>query len=427
MQRLLYILAVLTALVLLVLAGCSDRGSNVPTRTTTYGYTWTRGIDPPFTPDLTYQRANADGQLKIIVWAPKEVIPENKPASLLILLAPGEEDQWFYFEHGIHKILNEMMANGEIDPMVVACVANDRIYGGYFYGNSIPGGYYDNVLGSAFIEKLQFDFPSLIVDPQHRGIGGFGQGAYGAFRAAIQNPGAFSSITAVDGPLDFDGPDGESGFMLLFNDALFENGLNLTTGYSRTDTARQIDSSSANPITRMFIGGSVAFSPHDTALSVTGARHIATPSEPFEILERYQINDSATLITHLLTGSQTGKIAKSSAIAFGFHLPFDSTSRTHAPTWRRWMQNNLDTLLIKGGGNALDDTKIWIASTPEARYTFHQQTLSFEDFLMNDMDLAVDTMTYVGYPGNPAHDNEYVYNLLRTMIKYHADHFRAAE
>jgi hypothetical protein len=424
MQRLLYIIAVLTALVILVLAGCSDRGSNVPTRTTTYGWTWLPQENPPFVPDLTYQRSNADGQLKMTIWAPKEVVQENKPASLLILLAPGEADQWFYFEHGIHKILNEMMANGEIDPMVVVCVANDRLYGGYFYGNSLPGGYYDNVLGNTLIEHLQFRFPSLIVDPHYRGIGGFGQGAYGAFRAAIQNPDAFSSITAVDGPLDFDGPDGESGFMLLFNDALFENGLNLTTGYSRTVAARQIDSSSANPITRMFIGGSVAFSPHDTSLNKTGLRHAGT----LVINSRNSINDSTTLVTHLLTGQKLGgPIATTAALEFSFHLPFDSISRTHAPTWRRWMQNNLDTLLIKGGGNALDNTSIWIASTPEAKYTFNQQTVSFEDFLMNDMDLAVDTMSYVGYPGNPAHDNEYVYNLLQVMIKYHADHFRAAE
>ena len=101
------------------------------------------------------------------------------------------------------------------------------------------------------------------------------------------------------------------------------------------------------------------------------------------------------------------------------------TTPTHAPTWRRWLANNLDTLLVKQGGTALDNTSIWIASTPEARYSFHEQTVSFERFLTEDMDLAIDTVSYEGYPGNPAHDNEYLFHLLRQMIQYHAAHFRA--
>ncbi|MBK7141834.1 MAG: hypothetical protein IPH75_07125 [bacterium] len=422
MQRLLTIFAVMAALIILVLAGCSDRGSNIPTRTDTFGWTWLPQETPPFAPWLTYQRANPDGQIRMTVWAPESVVRDNAPASLLILLAPGEEDQWFYFEHGLHKICNEMIANGEMDPMVIACVANDRLYGGYFYGNSIPGGLYDYVLGDELIQTLRFRYPSLITDANHQAIGGVGQGAYGAFRAAIQNPGTFTSITAIDGPLDFDGANGNSGFMTLFNDALYENGLNLTTGYSRLDTARQIDSSSANPITRMFIGGSVAFSPHDTGLTISGARHFGN----LEIIEREQLADSTTLITHLLTGQRLGgPFPKTAALEFSFHLPFDSISKTHAPTWRRWLANNLDTLLVKQGGTALDNTSIWIASTPEARYSFHEQTVSFERFLTEDMDLAIDTVSYEGYPGNPAHDNEYLFHLLRQMIQYHAAHFRA--
>lgn len=425
MRRFLYIVAAIAALSILVLSGCSDRGTNVPTRTDTFGWTWLPQETPPFTPDLTLQRANPDGQLRMTVWASQRVIRDNAPASLLILLAPGEGDQWFYFEHGLHKICNELDAEGLLDPIVIACVANDRIYGGYFYGNSLPGGLYDNVIGNQLINTLRFRYPSLITDPGQQGIGGVGQGAYGAFRAAIKHPGVFSSITAVDGPLDFDGANGNGGMMTLFNDVLFENGLTTAVGYSRTVPARQIDSAMTNPITRMFIGGSVAFSPHDTALQTTGFRHIESNTNPYTIVNRYQIADSTTLITHLLTGQHLGVVAKTSAIEFAFHLPFDSTSRTHMPTWRRWMANNLDTLLVKQGGTALDDTKIWIATSPESRFTFHEQTASFERFLMEDMDLAVDTLSYVGYPGNPATDNQYLFHLLREMVLYHAANFRA--
>ncbi len=421
MRRTIYISTVLAALAVLVMAGCSDRGTNVPTRTDTFGYTWVPLSNPPFAPELTLQRGNPNGQLKLAIWAPPQVIPGNAPASLLVLLAPGESSQWFYLERGLHKICNEMIANGEIDPMVVVCVGNDEMFGGYFYGNSLPAGFYDEVIGDALVDHLQFLYPSLINNPARRGIGGIGQGAYGAFRAAIKNPGVFTSITAVDGPLDFDGADGESGFMTMFNDVLFENGLSVATGYSRVDPARRIDSSSANPITRMFIGGSVAFSPKDTGLVSTGLRHNST----LNIIQRQQVSDTLTQIFHLLTGRISGgPIPSTEAIRFDFNLPFDSTSKTHAPTWRRWMANNLDTMLVKQGGSALDNVDIWLATTPEARYTFHDQTVSFRDFLMDDMDLSVDTLTYMGYPGNPAHDYEYVYYLLKDMIKYHADHFR---
>lgn len=422
MRRLLHICAVLTALAVLVTAGCSDRGTNVPTRTDTFGNTWVPLENYPFSPELTLQRGNYEGLLQVAVWAPTpQVIPNNAPASLLILLAPGEASQWFYFERGLQKICNEMIANGEIDPMVVVCVGNDQMYGGYFYGNSLPAGYYDSVLGDALISHLEFKYPSLIHSSAKRGIGGIGQGAYGAFRAAIQNPGVFTSVTAVDGPLDFDGADGQSGLMTLFNDVLFENGLSVNVGYSRFDTLRQIDSSSANPITRMFIGGSLAFSPRDIAMVSTGARNDGT----LDIISRTQVSDTLTTISHLLTGRQSGQnIPETEAIRFDFNLPFDSTSKTHAPTWRRWLANNLDTLLVKSGGTALDNVNIWLATSPEARLTFHDQTASFRDFLMDDMDLAIDTMTYMGYTGNPAHDYEYVYYLLRTMIKYHSDNFR---
>lgn len=418
MRRFIHILLA-AAMVLAVVVGCSDRGTNVPERTDTTGWTYVTRENPTFVPNTTnqspqlmFQRGNPNGLLRMAVYVPKKTLLEGVPTPLLILLAPQEGDQFYFFERGLHKLCNEMIADEEIIPMIVACVANDDRLGGYFYGNSFPAGYYDDVLGDELIDVLQFRYPMLIANARKRAIGGFGQGAYGAFRAALKHPGVFGAVSAVDGPLDFDGATGRNGLMELFNDANFEQPNGFFNG--------QIDTSKAKIITRMFLGGCFAFSPHDTLLTYTGSRSASS----LEILERYSYSSSATLVSTVMPGRVVGgPIRSSESVRFDIHMPFNGESRTDAETWRRWMANNLDTLFVKAGGNPLQNTAVWLGTSPQAnRLTFHDQVMSFADFL-ESRQVSPVMHEYTGYSGNPASEDQYTYYLLREMLKFHSEQF----
>lgn len=420
MRRYIHTLLATAILLGLLVAGCSDRGTNVPERTDTTGWTYVTRENPTFVPNSTnpspklmFQRGNPDGLLRMAVYVPKKTMLEGIATPLLILLAPQEGDHFYYFERGLHKICNEMIADGEIIPMIVACVANDDKFGGYFYGNSFPAGFYDDVLGAELIDVLQFRYPMLVNSRNKRAIGGFGQGAYGAMRAALQHPGMFGSVSGVDGPLDFDGATGRNGLMELFNDANFEQPNGWFTG--------QIDTAKAKVITRMFIGGCFAFSPHDTLLDYTGTRH--APGN-LDILQRYSFSSSATLINTVMPGRLLGgPIRSSESVRFDIHLPFDGTSRTDAETWHRWMDNNLDTLFVKAGGNPLQNTAVWLGTSPQAnRLTFHDQTLSFAAFLRSQQ-IEPTMFEFSGYTGNPATEDQYTYYLLRELLKFHSEQF----
>lgn len=404
-------------LVLVVLASCDDRGRNVPTRVEVGNW----GVDPtdrvfsdsttPVTfamePELLFQIRNYPAQLPMEVFFPPEAFTGQVPT--LILLAPEAGGDTYYLEHGLLQLVTEMIAAGEIQPMMVVMIGNDPTFDGFFYGNSYAAGFYDRVLGDMMVEKLEFLFPSFINDPSKIGIAGFGQGAYGAFRAAIQNPGIYGSITVADGPLDFDGANGASGLIPYMAQVVAQEGL--TPANFRT----AFDVSSLNPLTRMFIGGAYAFSPHDTllyyTLNLTGdIGDLVTKT----ITARFQMTDSTTLITSTVDGDVDN---------LHFHLPFDGSGAPYAPIWNLWLENNLETL----HGNAsvsqpLSGVNMWIANSTEASLNYGAQTASWIQTLRT-AGYAPEVYSYKGYEGYPATNGKVVYDLLRQMLKFHSESF----
>ncbi len=399
------ILAMTLALVLAV--GCSDRGTNGATDIV---------IDEGgplvmthvFFNELVLQIKNQYQILEMVAYRPKVNFEpyaggELKPVPLLILLPPQGKDHYYYFNHGLQQIADELIASGQIQPMFIACISNDLVFGGYFYAENSPAaGDYDAIVGQNLVEHIE-SFGLTIQDPAKRGIGGVGMGAYGAFRAAMLNPGTFTSISAVDGPLDFDGADGNSGLIDLFVPCLTEQGL-----LGEDNWKQEFDSALVWPITRLLIGGSLAFSPHDTALdySIT-----YTPTGTIiDISARYTIDDTMTLVANVVTEDANN---------LDFHLPFDNAGNPYAPVWDAfWLPNNLENL--DPGG--LDDVNIWIASSDEAGFGYHDQTMSFISTLQG-WGRPVTTFEYEGYPGSPATGDQYVYDLLKEMLIFHSEAF----
>ena len=226
------------AIVLAVISGCDDRGTNIQP-VDLDDQALRSGVDPSpshaFTPELTLQIRNPQELLRGAAFLPFDAtsMGQQRPMPLLILLAPEYGNQFYYFKAGLAELARELMASGEIQPMVIYCMSNDQTFGGYFYADSDPAGHYDSIFqytpgdgDDDLLEYLHRFYPATIEQASKRGIGGVGQGAYGAFRAVIKNPGVYSSISVTDGPLDFNGSNDESGLISLFDDALAEQHVN---------------------------------------------------------------------------------------------------------------------------------------------------------------------------------------------------------
>jgi hypothetical protein len=420
-----YITCVLGLFLILLIAfgGCDDRGRNLPPAVSVPE----NGVNPEnhvFStsqvedePNLLFQIRNPFGILFMETFIPRQSLGEPKPIPTLILLAPENGRDSYYFEHGLFQLAQEMIASGEIQPMMIVCVGNDQTFGGYFYGNSYGAGFYDRVLGPEMVDYLSNFYPWFINSPDKMGIGGIGEGAYGAFRAAIQNPGIYGSITAADGPLDFDGPGGGGGLIPLIDSVRLNEQPNLDPQYFKNSPTAPnnpgFDTASTNPISRMFVGGSIAFSPHDTNL--TYSLTFPNPSTiSLTVLSRDQISDSTTLMPNIIDQQNYN---------LHFHLPFDSTFTLYQPTWNRWLANDLERLHnASPTPQPLANVDIWLATTDQARWGFDDMTVSWMRTLRG-LGYVVEDYPYEGYEGNPAEGGEYVYDLLRQMLLFHNEAF----
>ncbi|MEW6411212.1 MAG: alpha/beta hydrolase-fold protein [Candidatus Zixiibacteriota bacterium] len=414
----LYTIVLALMLTLVFVAGCSDRGTNVGDDVALVE----GGVKPHrhiFFHELLFQIRNEYQILEIASYTPKVSYPpisggELKPVPTLILLPPQGGDQFFYFNHGLESLADELISTGVIQPMEIVCISNDAVFGGYFYGSKYPAaGNYDTLVGGTLVEYIHAALaPYTINSPAKRGIGGVGMGAYGAFRAALKNPGTFCSVSAVDGPLDFDGSDGNGGFISLFDDALTEQGI-------LNGNLNDFDSSSTYSLAQLFIGGALAFSPHDTALDYDLTYRAvdldgdqvpdAYDGVSITINQRYVVADSTTLVSSVVGGDEN----------FDFHMPFTSDGLPYQPVWDLWLENNLENLLA---GSTLEGVNMWVATTPETRYGYHGQTASWISTLQQQ-GYPVTTMSYTGYDGLPATSDQYVYDLLRDMLIFHSECF----
>jgi hypothetical protein len=446
---------VLTALAVIIFTvGCTDRGDNYtmsgPTWQDNLGQSAISPLRHVFFEEMLVQINNPLQLMMMTFYTPDERLRLTKgPFPLLILLPPQDGDEFYYANHGLKEIADELIERGIIDPMVIVCIENDRTFGGYFYAGSGGGTYiyeqrdvtggdasgnipasaasgnYDAIVGDALIDYLTYTIlvDEIIDDPARRGIGGVGMGAYGAFRAAMKHPGAFSSISAVDGPLDFDGPDGSSGLMTLVDQVFAEQGIPFgnETAYKNFDTLGSWHAS------RLFVGGSFAFSPLDTTVFVTVQAVIddntgaQTQRSRIDSTHRIDPTTAPTAITSLIRG--TG--------ALHFLLPFDANGNFVNDVWTdKWLPNNLENLYQTepGAQQAIAASDIWFGSSRQARLGYHEMTQSWYNTIAADHpNSSQDTLVwfdYDGYAGYGASHDQYIYDLLREMLIFHDRSFK---
>jgi hypothetical protein len=422
-------------------AGCSDRGTN-PDRAPAP----TSGVEPPTEVDhvmfdeLLLQLGNVTNQLAYSAYWPDTsyfLSNDGPQIPILILLPPHGGSQYFYLHHGLVGIADRLLADGLIDPMVIVMIDNRSAFGGHFYaGNKSNGaGKWDKIIGQTLIDHFENIYERKIFEgnPNKRGIGGIGQGAYGAYRAAILNDSAYGSVSGAHGPMDFDGPNGDGGLISLMDSVLLSEQPELTAENVRNLPPTGFDTLQAYPISRMFAGGAMAFSPMFFNLdSLISYRVRADSTEVYDLQLDDQLrfspghamieSDGDTLYPSFLIDS----VVTQADFNLEFYLPFgwDESGVLHVPydpIWSMWMDDNLDSLLINRG--SLEGVDCWLANSPQAKWNHYEMTESWISFLQS-RGLSPTVHRYSGYDGFPADDNEYVYDLLEKMLIFHSESFK---
>ena len=417
----------LIAISMTAFTGCEDRGTNVPAISSLDGGAPWPTEDHIYSPELRWLLSNDIEQLPGWVYIPQIAGPpplgESRPVPLLILLAPQGANKFFFAQHGLQELLREMIADGTIQPMIVACPSNDPAFGGFMYAGGFnfshpakvmdsvtpPSGNNDAIFGTGMVNFLRNSLP-LLASQQKTGIGGFGMGAYGAFRAAILSDTVYGSISITDGPLDFNGGPGFGGGLSdLFKDALNEQGL-------LNGTLQDFDSSSAWPISNLFIGAAYAFSPADTVIFDHNTNSNIGQRPTYKIDSAYGFDSTISTYINGFIGPRAQK--------FDYLLPFDSAGDAHTLIWDNyWLTENLEFLISLPGGN-LSGVNLWFATTTESRLNYYQQTQSWISTLTNPpYNYNVTEKKYQGIPGNPASGDQYVYDLLKEMLIFHSNSF----
>jgi len=395
------------------LNGCTDRGTNLtePFAPRTVNYvdwiTWHL-----FAEDLGLSMFTSVKDAPIIKFKPYtppnfDTGGNNKPFPTLYLLPPYGKTEDYYFNHGLVAVADKMIAEGTIKPMIIVCIDGSSGYGGICYGDTYAGGKYAKAIGSiendgisgTLIDYMYSVFNSdSASDGSGRAISGFGLGGYGAFKIAAKYSENFSAVSAVSAPLDFDGAGGTGGLRTLFTDVVNSLGGGVIP-HAQYKTLDSTDHAALG----MLISMACSFTPYvdyDTMLWNDDMEFWANDTTYFP--------DTATLIH---PGGNVRCI-----------MPFDSTGAVYDTVWNLWLDNNISSL-IDDYPNAFDGKYIKLFMAADQGFGFNEQTRSFADYLGTYLGQSIDTLVYDGYEDFRGTTDNFIYDMLPALLKFHSDHF----
>jgi len=430
--RIVAITAVLVMLAgIIFLTGCTDKTTKNPTReviaNTGLVSLWGDSFWPAF-----FSTDGNSGFIGMWIYTPPTydlTAPQGARFPILYLLSPFRGDERYYFEHGLAAVADRLIAEGKINPMIIVSIDGRSQLGGAFYTNSFRQGYYHtaifndtsytirwlpyrhtaltrNLYSTSVISHIE-DAYRTIRDPQSRGIGGVGMGGYGAFRGALET-GEFSSVSAVNAPLDFDGT-GSNGFVSLFHQ-VFPAGTQWTTLDSRNNTVYTVDTSLSDPDKSLVVSAAAAFSPHQVAIDSMWVveRADGTPVVNYRVSDTLHTDRKGYLPYHLV------------------HLPFDSTGALDPFVWNIWLANSFDALYENASSQQKSDfdnaKKLLISSGSAAEYHFGEQMDAFIAAHAADPTYTVET--FKGTPQLTGTSDHYLYDLLGDILIFHSKNFQ---
>jgi hypothetical protein len=320
--------------------------------------------------------------------------------------------------------------------MIIVSIDGRSLLGGSFYANSLVQGDFFSALVEdkeflvnlyinrfevpAFRGERRLESPALvnryddlyrtIADPEARAISGVGMGGYGAFAAALQTN-LFGSVSAIDAPLDFDGIDGNTGFLSLFRNTFTPGAWTRidTTETGRVDTTFIVDTSQSNQAMSLIVSAAAAFSPH----------YLATRTDSV-YWNQLQLETWAYTVTDSIVGSPSTYLRRHKA-----HVPFDSTGAIVQPIWDKWLEKSIPSLYSNdtlGYAAAFDTMPKLLISSDYPEFYYNEQMAGCIDFLTEN-GITFDTMSFSGNGALTGTADHFLYDLLEDILIFHSKHF----
>ena len=125
---------------------------------------------------------------------------------VIYLLGEYATDHAFWFGgydallYNLTGVLDNLIINGKINPVIVVSPNNLNIYKGSWFTNSEISGNWEDYNVNDIIKFIDNNFRT-ISRPESRGIAGWSMGGYGALKLAMKHPDIFSSVYSISGAL----------------------------------------------------------------------------------------------------------------------------------------------------------------------------------------------------------------------------------
>jgi len=320
--------------------------------------------------------------------------------SVLYLLHDlGGDFSTFVSVHKIGQLADRLIEEGEIQPMIIVMPdASSLAVGGSFYTNSPLMGDYEDYILKELMARMDSTLHTYgnkpgeewIPDPNYRAIGGLGMGAYGALRMAMDyDTTVFAAVSAMSPFASL-----ESFFTREAIDKVFEeNGIgagNLSYASYKTINPWPDDDHPDKTYSQLVFAMAAAFSPRST----TG-------------------DDTTNFFT----------LATEGGLRHGVDLPFDET-RTIPPgsqVWNKWLQFDVKTKLVSDPGT-FTDLKIYLDCGDQNEFGLLDGARAL-DQLLSLYGQEHSYIEYGGYPTNPAGHDNFIYDRLEEVLKFHSRNF----
>ncbi len=406
MKRLLTVL-ILTGLVLVLFISCGRRDN--PLRTLyPYEEPWRTRLtfeslvgnimtDPPLKDFYVYLPQMYNDQLHV------PGLPNQGFSVLYLLHDFGGDYSTFDGVYKICQLADRLIEEEQIQPMIIVMPdASSISLGGSFYTNSSIDpfssliGRYEDYIIDELMYLVDTTFHTYMVkpgdvtlpDPDYRAISGLGMGGYGALKFALDHDTLFTSVSAMNPYTSFESFLNEETINKVFEENGIPSDDYSDTSYKSISPYPDADKT----FTQLVFAMAGSFSPS-----------VRDPG------------DQDTL--------QFFELKSSGGRRYGVELPFNST-RTIEPgsaVWNRWLLFDLKNKLTNDP-DGFGDLKIYLECGAQNEFGLAEGCRAF-DQLLSLYGKEHEYREYSGYPGLPAGQDDFIYDRLEEILKFHSRNF----
>jgi len=329
----------------------------------------------------------------------------TEPYPLLVLLnGYNESGDYFYKSCSVTALADEMIAAGDIEPMVLLLPNGKNNLGGTFYTNSTHLKVEDSYDHLQDLIDYTQSYYNVSTEFGEMGIGGFCMGGFGAVKTALET-GDYGSVSSVAGPLSLVRLLDQSAIdriceVVGYQPAIGEITDSVETRFRYSFSNyyySRVTSDSDSLFAKMILAMSAAFSPTERA----SGNYVVTN----------------TTLTNLVVSidSETGLPVYDRNSPVFIDLPFGADGQIDNATFSRWLENDPHTLLSGSLFQNLANASLFLSHGDSDEFIQPEITESFVS------GPVVDSSLPDGYLQVSGSEPDY-YDIYSAIAGYTADH-----